>query len=56
MADAAFAERLGRAARVVAESRYSFSRMVVAFESLYLGELARRRSGAGAEQRTLAES
>jgi len=56
MADSAFAGRLGRAARGVAESRYSFGRMVNAFESLYLGELTRRRSGVGAPRRTLAES
>jgi glycosyltransferase involved in cell wall biosynthesis len=42
MADPALGARLAAAARVEAESRYSFERMVKAFESLYLTELARR--------------
>jgi len=42
MADPALGQRLAAAARVDAERRYSFDRMVDAFESLYLGELARR--------------
>ncbi|HMF96532.1 MAG TPA: glycosyltransferase [Vicinamibacterales bacterium] len=36
------AERLGAAARLDAARRYSFDRMVAAFEQLYLTELARR--------------
>jgi hypothetical protein len=37
-----FASRLGAAARAEAHSRYSFDRMIAAFESLYLTELARQ--------------
>lgn len=42
MNDASFAARLGGAARAEARARYSFDRMVAAFESLYLTELTRR--------------
>jgi glycosyltransferase involved in cell wall biosynthesis len=42
MADPALAARLGDAARADAHARYSFERMVAAFERLYLGELTRR--------------
>jgi glycosyltransferase involved in cell wall biosynthesis len=42
MADPGLASRLGVAARAEASARYSFDRMVAAFESLYLTELARR--------------
>jgi glycosyltransferase involved in cell wall biosynthesis len=42
MADPALGKRLAVAARIEAERRYSFDRMVNAFESLYLSELARR--------------
>jgi glycosyltransferase involved in cell wall biosynthesis len=42
MADPALGRRLAAAARVDVERRYSFDRMVAAFESLYLGELARQ--------------
>jgi len=42
IADAPHAARLGEAARVDACARYSFDRMVAAFEQLYLTELARR--------------
>jgi glycosyltransferase involved in cell wall biosynthesis len=42
MADPALGTRLAVAARVEAEGRYSFDRMVTTFESLYLTELARR--------------
>ena len=42
MNDAAFAARLGGAARDEALARYSFDRMVASFESLYLTELTRR--------------
>jgi glycosyltransferase involved in cell wall biosynthesis len=42
MNDPAFASRLGNAARTEAHARYSFDRMVAAFESLYLSELTRR--------------
>jgi glycosyltransferase involved in cell wall biosynthesis len=36
------ASRLGGAARAEARAGYSFDRMIAAFESLYLSELARR--------------
>jgi glycosyltransferase involved in cell wall biosynthesis len=42
MAEPALAARLGAAARAVAETRYSFERMVAAFDSLYFTELTRR--------------
>jgi len=42
IADAPQAARLGEAARVDACARYSFERMVGAFEQLYRTELARR--------------
>jgi glycosyltransferase involved in cell wall biosynthesis len=42
MADATLASRLGRAARDEARTRYSFDRMVAAFECIYLTELTRR--------------
>jgi len=42
MADPAMAARLGAAARADVESRYSFARMVAAFDLLYLTELSRR--------------
>jgi glycosyltransferase involved in cell wall biosynthesis len=42
MADPALGARLGAAARAEAESRYSFARMVAAFDLLYLTELSRR--------------
>jgi len=42
MDDAALGARLGAAARAEAVARYSFDRMVAAFESLYLNELTRR--------------
>jgi len=42
MTDTALAGRLGAAARAAAEARYSFDRMVAAFEGVYLTELARR--------------
>ena len=42
MADPASAAALGDAAREEARARYSFDRMVAAFESIYLNELARR--------------
>ena len=43
MAEANLGERLGEQARRHVESRYSFDRMVAAFEKLYIEELARRR-------------
>ena len=55
MADPALAARLGDAARVAAETRYSFERMVAAFDSLYTTELTRRGVLAG-EQFELAAS
>ena len=42
MADPALGKRLAAAAYADVERRYSFDRMVDAFESLYLSELARR--------------
>ena len=42
MNDPALASRLGHAARAEALARYSFDRMVAAFETLYLTELTRR--------------
>ena len=45
MADPALAARLGDAARDAVRTRYSFNRMVDAFERVYLTELARRCSG-----------
>ena len=42
MADAALGTRLGDAARAEVTARYSFDRMIAAFESIYLTELARR--------------
>jgi L-malate glycosyltransferase len=42
MADPGLASRLGAAARAEALARYSFDRMVAAFEFVYLTELARR--------------
>jgi glycosyltransferase involved in cell wall biosynthesis len=41
--DADYARRLGDAARDTIETRYSFERMVTAFEQLYLSELAGSR-------------
>ena len=55
MTDPALAARLGAAARAHVEARYSFDRMVAAFESVYLTELA-RRGVAGARQPQLAAS
>lgn len=42
IADPALAGRLGAAARADVTARYSFNRMVAAFDSLYLTELSRR--------------
>jgi glycosyltransferase involved in cell wall biosynthesis len=42
MANPPFAARLGENARAGAEARYSFDRMVAAFERIYLTELTRR--------------
>ena len=42
MADPILARRLGAAARDAARARYSFDRMVAAFDSIYLSELTRR--------------
>jgi glycosyltransferase involved in cell wall biosynthesis len=50
IADPALAGRLGDAARADAHARYSFDRMVGAFEHLYLTELARRGVVAAPEQ------
>ncbi len=45
MANAESAATLGRAARETIAARYSFERMVTAFEDLYASELASRRFG-----------
>jgi len=42
LSDATLQERLGSTGRGLVESRYSFSKMVAAFDALYLTELARR--------------
>jgi rhamnosyl/mannosyltransferase len=42
MADGTLAPRLGNAAREEALARYSFDRMVAAFEGIYLTALTRR--------------
>jgi glycosyltransferase involved in cell wall biosynthesis len=42
IADPALASRLGVSARSVVDGQYSFDRMTAAFESIYVGELARR--------------
>jgi len=47
IAEPPLAARLGAAARVEAHARYSFDRMVGAFEQLYLTSLARRGVVAG---------
>ena len=49
MADAALAARLAAAAHADAHARYSFDRMIAAFESLYLTQLARRGVVASAQ-------
>ncbi len=46
MSDSALATRLGAAARAYVEERYSFDRMVAAFENIYLTQL--RHAGIGA--------
>lgn len=46
LADTDMAARLGRAARRTIEERFSFERMVTAFEQLYTSELASSRAGA----------
>jgi glycosyltransferase involved in cell wall biosynthesis len=55
MTEPAVATRLGRAARVEAEARYSFDRMIAAFDALYVAELT-RRGVIGAAQPQLAAS
>jgi glycosyltransferase involved in cell wall biosynthesis len=49
MTEPALAARLGHAARVEAEARYPFDRMVAAFDALYVSELTRRGVIAGRE-------
>jgi glycosyltransferase involved in cell wall biosynthesis len=44
LTDSATARRLGEAARATIESRYSFDRMIAAFEQMYISELTRRRT------------
>jgi glycosyltransferase involved in cell wall biosynthesis len=46
LSDPDTAVRLGRAARATIEERYSFDRMIAAFEQLYTSELASTRFGA----------
>jgi L-malate glycosyltransferase len=55
MANPGLGNRLGEAARAEVEARYSFDRMVAAFERVYLSELA-RRGAAGGRQPQLAAS
>ena len=55
MSDPERAARLGAAARMAAETRYSFDRMVTAFDALYRDELVKRGALAG-EQLELAAS
>jgi len=55
MSDPGRAARLGAAARIAAETRYSFDRMVTAFDALYRDELVKRGALAG-EQLELAAS
>jgi glycosyltransferase involved in cell wall biosynthesis len=55
MSDPERAARLGAAARIAAETRYSFDRMVTAFDALYRDELVKRGALAG-EQLELAAS
>jgi glycosyltransferase involved in cell wall biosynthesis len=54
MSDPALGVRLARAAQADVEQRYSFDRMVAAFDALYLDELARR--GVAAARLRLAAS
>ena len=56
MNDPALAARLGAAAREDARARYSFERMISAFERVYLKELTRRGVVPAAEQPGLAAS
>jgi glycosyltransferase involved in cell wall biosynthesis len=49
MASPTAAARLGGAAQAVATARYSFTRMVAAFDALYVTELARHGAGAVAQ-------
>jgi glycosyltransferase involved in cell wall biosynthesis len=51
MRDPARAASLGEAARAVVETRYSFDRMVAAFEAMYLERLAARRAARGEDAR-----
>jgi glycosyltransferase involved in cell wall biosynthesis len=53
MGDETTAAMLAQTARQTIESRYSFERMVAAFEQLYLSELAVSRFGAGAARAAL---
>ena len=46
LSDPDTATRMGRAARVTIEERYSFDRMIAAFEQLYASELTSSRFGA----------
>ena len=56
MADPALAARLGAAARVAAERRYSFDRMVAAFDALYLDRARPPRRASPASNSQLAAS
>jgi glycosyltransferase involved in cell wall biosynthesis len=55
MTEPGLAARLGDAARIAAQTRYSFDRMVAAFDALYTAQLARRGLAVG-EQLELAAS
>ena len=54
MGDPDKATRIARAARQTIESRYSFTRMVGAFEQLYLSEFAMSRIGSAAARAAMA--
>jgi hypothetical protein len=56
LTDAATAQRLGTAARATVAQRYSFDRMVDAFESLYESELAGRVGHADQAQHPIEET
>jgi glycosyltransferase involved in cell wall biosynthesis len=55
MSEPSLGARIGQAGHAVARSRYSFERMVAAFETIYITELA-RRGALGAGQLELAAS
>ena len=54
MTEPGLASRLGHAARVAAQTRYSFDRMVAAFDACYVAGLAGRGVAAGTPLELLA--